>query len=41
LKLLKELAHIERKNDIVARKVERDKWKQVAKIQRSNYKKKK
>ncbi|MEI4771057.1 ribosome small subunit-dependent GTPase A [Psychrobacillus sp. FJAT-51614] len=41
LKLLKELAHIERKNDIVARKVERDKWKQVTKIQRSNYKKKK
>ncbi|WP_345798861.1 ribosome small subunit-dependent GTPase A [Bacillus sp. Cr_A10] len=40
VKLLRELAHIERKNDIVARKVERDKWKQVTKIQRSNHKKK-
>ncbi|TQR18971.1 ribosome small subunit-dependent GTPase A [Psychrobacillus vulpis] len=41
VKLMRELAHIERKNDVAARKVERDKWKQITKVQRSNYKKKK
>ena len=39
VKLLKELAHVERKNDLAARKAERDKWKQVTKDQRSNKKK--
>lgn len=41
VKLMRELAHIERKNDVAARKVERDKWKQITKTQRSNYSKKK
>lgn len=41
VKLMRELAHIERKNDITAQKAERDKWKQVTKTQRSNYKKRK
>lgn len=41
VKLMRELAHIERKNDAAAQKVERGKWKQIAKMQKSHYSKKK
>lgn len=40
VKLMRELAHIERKNDAVARKAEVGKWKQLSKTQRSNSKRK-
>lgn len=41
VKLLRELAHIERKNDVVAKKAEVNKWKQVTKNQRKQSIKKK
>lgn len=41
VKLLRELAHIERKNDVVAKKAEVNKWKQVTKNYRKSYIKKK
>ena len=40
VKLMRELAHIDRKNDAIAKKAETNKWKQIAKSQRNNYKKK-
>lgn len=40
VKLMRELAHIDRKNDAMARKTETNKWKQITKSQRNNYKKK-
>lgn len=40
VKLLRELAHMERKNDLAAQKTERDKWKQLAKAQKNNKKRK-
>lgn len=40
VKLMRELAHIDRKNDAVAKKAETNKWKQITKSQRNNYKKK-
>lgn len=40
VKLLRELAHIERKNNLAAQKTERDKWKQVSKTQKTNKKRK-
>ncbi|QFG01266.1 ribosome small subunit-dependent GTPase A [Psychrobacillus glaciei] len=41
IKLLRELAHIERKNNVVAKKTEANKWKQITKNNRKNYIKKK
>lgn len=40
VKLMRELAHMDRKNDAVARKVETNKWKQISKSQRNSHKKK-
>ena len=39
VKLMRELAHIERKNDLAAQKAERDKWKQLSKTQKAFKKK--
>lgn len=40
LKLMRELAHIERKNNAIAKKAEESKWKQISKLQKSKYAKK-